>query len=112
MTRIDIKPLSVNVGYTGRRWKTKEHREWERSMLFLLPRNLYLPKPPYKIFLKFGFSSGSSDWDNGIKFCCDVIANKYGFNDKLIRAGNVDTEIVPSMQEYIEFELKHYCNAG
>jgi len=108
MTRIDIRPLSVNEGYTGRRWKTQEHREWERSMLFLLPRNLYLPKPPYKIFLKFGFSSGSSDWDNGIKFCCDVIAKKYGFNDKMIYKLEVEKVDCVRGAEFIEFSIEKY----
>lgn len=106
MIKINIRPLSVNEGYTGKRWKTKAHRCWHNSVLHLLPRNIELPKPPFKIYLTFGITN-NFDWDNGIKFICDCIAEKYGFNDKLIRAGNIETELVGKGNEYIEFDLKH-----
>lgn len=64
-----------------------------------------MPEPPYQIYLKFGFSSKASDWDNCIKQVQDALAEKYSFNDKLIRRGVVDTEIVQKGKEYFEFEI-------
>ena len=105
ITRIDIRPLSVNAGYKGRRFKTTEHKQWARSVMFLLPK-IILPPPPYEIYFKFGFSSNSSDYDNAIKHTQDCIATRYRFNDKLIRRAVIDIDIVPKGKEYIEFSLK------
>lgn len=107
LTRINIKPLSVNEAFKGRRFHTKEHKLWSAKVLKVLP-NIIIPKPPYEIYLKFGFSSKSSDWDNCIKQVQDSLSEKYKFNDKLIRRGIVDTEIVPKGKEYFEFEIKNY----
>jgi len=107
MTRVDVKPLSVNDAWKGQRYKTDKYKAYTQKMLWLLPRKIELPEPPYEIYLKFGFSSTLSDWDNAIKQTQDILATKYGFNDKLIRRGVVDTEIVPKGKEFIEFELKH-----
>ncbi len=105
-TRIFIKPLSVNEAFKGRRFHTKEHKEWSRAVAFMLPNNITIPPPPYEIYLKFGFSSASSDWDNPIKQVQDAIASKYKFNDKLIKRGVVETEQVKKGSEYFEFEIK------
>lgn len=103
---ISIKPLSVNEGYQGRRFKTPRFKAWENSVLILLPK-IKLPEPPFQIYLRFGFSSSSSDWDNGIKHFTDCLAKKYGFNDKLVRRAIIDTEIVPKGSEFIQWELAH-----
>ena len=104
---IKIKPMSVNQAFRGRRFHTKEHKVWIKKTFLLLPK-IKIPHPPFEIYLRFGFSSKSSDWDNGIKQVCDVLAAKYKFNDRVIRRGVVDTEIVKKGLEYFAFELKHY----
>lgn len=105
MIRIDIKPLSVNEAWKGRRYKTDAYKQYQNTLLWLLPR-LKIPKPPYEIHFKFGFSSTLSDWDNPVKPTQDVLSKKYEFNDKLIRKAIVETEIVAKGSEYIEFALK------
>ena len=107
MIRIDHKPISVNKAYTGKRYNTPEHRNWNNYVIWLLP-NIKLPEPPFEIFFKFGLSSLNADWDNNIKTTQDLLATKYKFNDKLIRKGTVETEIVPKGKEYFEFEILHY----
>ena len=109
MIRIEIKALSVNQAFQGRRFHTKHHKQWSENVSLLLPNKIELPPPPYELFLKFGFSSTLADWDNGIKCFQDSLAKKYGFNDKLIRRGVVETEIVKKGFEFIEFEIKHYA---
>lgn len=108
MIKIEIAPLSVNNAWKGQRFKTDAYKVFERSLLFLLPKKYDLPQPPFEIHLEFGFSSSNSDWDNGIKQFTDILANKYGFNDRYIKKGVVVVENVPKGQEYIKFELLHY----
>lgn len=106
MTRIELKPLSVNEAWKGRRFKTEDYKKYERNLLLMLPKKLEIPEPPFLITFKFGFSSSASDWDNCIKTTQDVLAKKYKFNDKLIRKGIVETEIVPKGKEYLEFKIE------
>jgi len=105
MIRVEIKPMSVNDAWKGRRFRTDEYRQYQRDLLWLLPK-IKLPPPPYELHFKFGFSSSASDWDNPIKPTQDILSKKYGFNDKLIRKAIVETEMVPKGKEYIEFEIK------
>ena len=105
--KINIRPLSVNEAFTGRRFHTKEHKSWTKSVLFLLPK-IKMPEPPFEIYLKYGFSSASSDFDNPTKQVVDSLAAKYGFNDKLIRRAVIETEIVPKGREYFEFLITHF----
>lgn len=103
--RVNVKPLSVNNAWKGKRYRSKKYDSFEALVKSQLPQKIELPEPPYTIHLKFGFSSAASDWDNPIKPTQDVIAKKYGFNDKLIKKGIVETEQVPKGKEYFEFEL-------
>lgn len=103
--RVNVKPLSVNDAWQGKRYRSKKYDSFELLVKSHLPPKIELPEPPYTIHLKFGFSSAASDWDNPIKPTQDIIAKKYGFNDKLIGKGIVETEQVPKGSEYFEFEL-------
>lgn len=107
MIRINIKPFSVNDAWKGQRYKTDEYKQYEQDLMFILPPQKIIlePKKKYQIHFKFGFSSGASDWDNCIKTTQDCIAKRYGFNDKLIKRGIVDTEKVKKSNEFFEFEI-------
>lgn len=106
--RIDLKPLSVNDAYTGKRYSTEEKRIFNRQCDILLPNNYKIPEPPFQIYFKFGFSSKASDYDGPIKVVQDSIAKKYKFNDKLIRRAIIDTEYVKKGKEYFEFKIETY----
>ena len=108
MVRIDEKPLSVNEAWKGQRYKSNEYKAYQSKLLWLLPRKIDIPTPPFEIYFRFGFSSAASDWDNPVKVLQDILSKKYGFNDKLIRRAIVDTEIVPKGKEFFEFELKTF----
>ncbi len=105
MTRINIKPLSVNEAWKGKRFKTDKYKEYQKTLLWLLPK-IKIPAPPYEIYFRFGFSSSLSDWDNPVKPTQDILCKKYGFDDRLIRRAIIETEIVGKGKEYIEFEIK------
>lgn len=108
MVRIDEKTLSVNEAWKGSRYKSDEYKAYQSKLLWLLPRKIDIPTPPFEIYFRFGFSSAASDWDNPVKPLQDILAKKYGFNDKLIRRAIVDTEMVPKGKEFFEFELKTF----
>lgn len=105
--KIDIKPLSVNQAWQGKRFKTKLYSAFEQEFLLKL-RPLKLPEPPYSVYYEFGLSNVLSDWDNPIKPTQDVLQKKYGFDDKDIFEGVVHKVKVDKGLEYILFEIKSF----
>ena len=105
MTRLPIKPLSVNDAWKGRRYKTDKYRAYEMELLCRLPK-IVLPPPPYEVTYRFGFSSASSDNDNPVKPFQDVLSKKYKFNDKLIKRTIIESDYVKKGQEFVEFSIK------
>lgn len=102
--RINIKPLSQNEAYKGRKFKTKKYHVFEKGMMLLLP-TIKVPKGKLQINYKFGFSTSASDIDNSIKSTQDLLSRKYKFNDNLIYRIEVEKEIVKKGSEFIEFEI-------
>ena len=104
---VDIKPLSINDAWQGRRYKTDDYKRYERAMLFLLPRKT-LPPPPYKIYYEFGFSNSQADYDNPCKPLGDILQKKYGFNDKEIYLATIRKVLVKKGHEYIRVVIEHF----
>ena len=107
MSRIFIKPLSVNEAWQGKRFKTEKYKSYEKEMLLRLP-SLKLPQPPYEVFYRFGMSNTLSDWDNPIKPFQDILQKKYDFDDKLIFKATIEKVKVSKGEEFIEYEIKNY----
>ena len=104
MIKLNIKPLSVNDVWQGKRYKTPAYKNYEKIVLLSLPK-IKIPEPPFVIYFEFGFSNSASDWDNPVKPFQDILSKKYRFNDKLIKRAIVDTKIVKKGQEYIKFQI-------
>lgn len=102
--KLDIKPLSVNAAWCGKRFKTPAYSQYEKAVLKILPE-MQLPDPPYKLSFVFGFSNKASDLDNPVKMIQDILSKKYGFNDKLITELNIKKEIVKKGAEFIAFQI-------
>jgi hypothetical protein len=100
-----IKPLSVNDAWKGKRFKTDEYNAFALHFNLLLPNKMEIPDGFLQIYIKWGFSSLGSDWDNPIKPMQDIISKKYGFNDNKIKRAVVDVEMVKKGREFIEFEI-------
>lgn len=105
MHTINLKPISVNQCYRGKRYRTTLYDKYERDLKFMLPK-IVLPKPPYKIHFIFGLSSLASDGDNYVKNTQDIIAKHYGFNDKLIKRWVIEVEKTSKGKEYFKFNLE------
>ena len=102
--RLDIKPLSANEMWQGRRVKTAKYRKFERDVLLMLSK-INVPDGGLDLYLKWGFSSAASDWDNPIKSFQDCLQKKYGFNDNKVFRGFVEKEKVKKGDEFIEFKI-------
>jgi len=106
---LNIKPLSVNRAWQGKRFKSKDYEAYEKLMLLSLPAGK-LPEPPYRVFYEFGLSSKLADWDNPCKPTQDCLQKKYGFNDNEIYEAHVRKRIVKKGQEYIKIRIEHLEN--
>lgn len=105
MVTVNIKPLSVNEVWQGKRFKTPKYKEYERVVLLMLPK-IKIPEPPYAISFEFGVSSKLSDWDNPIKPFQDILCKKYGIDDRDIYKGTVSKVLVKKGQEYVKFKIE------
>lgn len=106
MIKLDIKPLSVNQAWQGKRFKTKKYDKYIRDVLLILPKSLKIPDGEMELHLEFGFSNSLSDFDNPVKCFVDCLQKKYGFNDKMIKRCIIDVESVKKGQDYIKFDIK------
>jgi len=105
MVKLNIKPLSVNQAWKGRRFKTSEYKAFERTVLLMLPRKLEIPEGPITLKLEFGFSNSNSDIDNPVKMFIDCLQKKYKFNDKRICELNIKKRPVKKGDEFINFKI-------
>jgi Holliday junction resolvase RusA-like endonuclease len=105
VTTIQIKPISVNDCWQGRRFKTPHYKDYEAEVLAKLP-NFTMPEAPLTINLEFGFSNSVSDIDNPIKPTLDILQKKYKFNDKSIYELKVIKKVVKKGEEYFSFNIE------
>ena len=83
MARINIKPLSVNKAYRGRRFKSADYKNYtEELMLCLDP--VELPEGPLEAFYTWGVSNLRFDVDNACKPFQDVLCDFLGIDDSRI----------------------------
>lgn len=102
--RIDIKPLSVNQAWQGRRYKTNKYKQYIKDIMLML-KPLEVPEGELYLSLKFGFSNKNSDFDNPVKCFVDCLQKKYGFNDRRIKKCLIEVEHVKKGQEFIEWTI-------
>jgi Holliday junction resolvase RusA-like endonuclease len=106
--RIQIKPLSVNQAWQGKRFKTSKYKSYEKEILLRL-KPMEIPKGKIQILIDFGVSSTLADVDNPAKLFIDLLSKKYGFNDKLVYRLELNKVDVQKGAEYIEFEITEYA---
>jgi Holliday junction resolvase RusA-like endonuclease len=107
--KVNIKPLSVNETWQGKRFKTQKYKDYELKMLFILP-SIEIPEGKLRIDIIYGFSNKSSDIDNPCKPFIDILQKKYGFNDSRIYFLTQSKEIVEKGQEFIKFTVNKYID--
>lgn len=101
--RLEIKPLSVNEAWKGRRFKTEKYNDYRGHLLYLLPKNIDIPPGDFCVACRWGLSNEGADFDNPIKPFIDALQIKYGFNDKRIAQGLIEKVHVKKGHEFVEF---------
>jgi len=104
--RLNIKPLSVNQAFKGRRFKTDAYKAFEKNMLMVLPMSYKVSANKLSLTLRIGFSNKASDLDNSFKQTIDCLQKKYNFNDSQIYEIHAYKEVVKKGSEYIDFEIE------
>lgn len=102
---IDIKPLSVNEAWQGRRFKTDKYRAFQKAVLFYLPKTFEVGTGKLSVSYEYGFSNKASDIDNPCKLITDILQKKYKFNDSQIYELHQYKVIVPKGKEYIKIGI-------
>lgn len=106
--KVNIKVLSVNECWQGKRFKTKKYIAYEKLLLCIL-KPLKIPLPPFKVYYELGMSNALSDFDNPIKPLQDILQKKYGFNDRDIYEAHIKKVKVKKGEEYFIFEINNIC---
>lgn len=105
--RVNIKPLSVNEAWQGRKFKSPKYKLYEQELLYALPMtDINWDTLPLEVSLVVGLSNMASDVDNVVKPFIDVLQKKYKFNDKYIFRLVVEKKLVVKGAEFIEFYIK------
>lgn len=102
--RINVKPLSVNEVWKGRRMKTDKYRAYEILVSSML-QPMEIPEGDLSLHLMFGFSNMRADIDNPVKSFTDIISKYYGFNDNRITQLHVCKLKTPKGEEFIDFNI-------
>jgi len=108
--KVDIKPLSVNECWQGRRFKTPKYKKYESDMLLMLPALLVPPKP-YRIVFEFGLSNHANDIDNSVKPFMDILQKRYLFNDRDVMEMLLKKVKVEKGKEYIYFKVETWIKS-
>jgi Holliday junction resolvase RusA-like endonuclease len=103
--KIKQKPLSQNIAFQGRRFKTPEYKRYQDTMLLLMPKKKIDSEQMLRIEFFFGFSNKASDLDNPVKLLLDIAQKKYGFNDKNVFELNVRKCLVKKGEEFIQMGI-------
>jgi Holliday junction resolvase RusA-like endonuclease len=108
MIKLNIKPLSINAAFQGKRFKTPLYKSYETKMLLMLPKSIGKIPDQIEVNITFGFSNKASDIDNCVKLFLDLLQKKYRFNDSQIYRLNIHKVLTDKGLDFIEFEIKKY----
>jgi len=103
--KIDIKPLTVNQAWQGKRFKTPKYNKYISDMMRML-RPLNVPDGQLHLAVTFGLSSKLADIDNPLKCFIDCLQKKYDFDDRRIYELSVKKVDVKKGVEFIDFDIK------
>ena len=100
---LNIKPLSINVAFQGKRFKTPEYKKYEIQVLRMLP-DIEI-KEFKKLKITYGFSNMMADIDNPTKLVLDLLQKKYNVNDRDLIYLVLHKEKTKKGEEFIEIDF-------
>ena len=99
--QIQIKPLSVNEAWQGKRYKTVAYKNYEKNLMLLLPSKIIIPDL-IRLDITYWFSNSQSDVDNPTKLLIDILQKKYKFNDSKVYEIHLYKKLTKKGSERIE----------
>jgi Holliday junction resolvase RusA-like endonuclease len=106
---IQIKPLSVNKCWLGKKRKSADYRRYEEAIASCIEdREPLWDKGRLTVSFIFGFSNNSADVDNPIKPLQDILQSVYKFNDKRIFRLLVEKVLVKKGEEFLSYSITPY----
>jgi Holliday junction resolvase RusA-like endonuclease len=105
---LNVKPMSVNIAYCGRKFKSDAYKAFETLILLSLPKLKYPIPDMIRIEFHFGFSSRNADVDNPVKPILDILQKKYKFNDRDVWEITSRKSIVKKGKEFITIGIYPY----
>lgn len=114
--KLDIKPLSINKAFQGRRFKTPEYDDYTDLVSGLLQaqkRMFNLTKRDYNIYtVSYNFylvNHKKTDLDNMVKLITDLLVlNGFIKDDRMIYSMNLKK--IPSDKDWVEIDIVGYSN--
>jgi Holliday junction resolvase RusA-like endonuclease len=103
--QLPLKPISVNVAFSGRHFKTPAYKIFEEAIFYLLPRNkkvLGEVKITYHFYLK---NYKRADLDNVFKCLNDTLV-KFGVIEDDVKIIEIHAYKFPSKEDKIEIYIE------
>ena len=107
MSKVNIKPMSVNQVWQGKRFKTPSYKKYRADLQAILPC-IIIPDGELSVQYLFGVSNMGSDVDNLVKPFQDALQEKYGFNDSKIIEFKASKVKVKKGDEFIKFHIEKF----
>ncbi|MCP3660172.1 MAG: RusA family crossover junction endodeoxyribonuclease [Bacteroidetes bacterium] len=111
----DIKPLSINKAYTGRRFKTEEYKQYTKDIGYLLlTQKKKIKKFNGLLLVKCNWylkNWKSDDVDNPTKPLLDILTKMNIINDDRFIM-ELSLKKIPSSKDFIEIEIKPYAEVN
>ena len=110
MKWLELRPVSTNRLYVGRRFLSKEAKQFKEQchrQLLLLSEPIHVPDGRLELHFVFGLHR-DMDVTNCVKLVEDVLADFYGFNDKRVQGCSLRKVKVARGEEFISFSLRAF----
>ena len=110
--RLNLKPVSTNEMYGGKKFKSKKARQFESDAAILLARNArqrILPNGDLTIHFRFG-TTRQKDLSNNVKLLEDIIARHYGIDDRRFCGQTAVRVPVKKGEEFIIFQIAPFSH--
>lgn len=110
MKWLELRPVSTNRLYVGRRFLSKAAKQFKEQchrQLLLLSEPVLVPRGPLELHFVFGLHR-DMDVSNCVKLVEDCIADFYGFNDKRVQGCSLRKVKVARGEEFISFSLRAF----
>lgn len=105
MVKIELTPISVNKAFQGRRFKTRDCKDFEEDFMAIAPKRKMIKgnvEIEYKFYLK---NHSRTDYDNCIKITQDLLV-KCGYIEDDRKIYKATIYKIPSKKDFIEIKIK------